>query len=83
MSLKLDIFNGAKFVPAFIPMTYVGVGSIVPSSVYDTVQQVRMVADPTAQPSFLWVVKSRDINYAYSGTVVGDVTVTGYLVNIP
>lgn|SRR5689334_7972516 len=83
MSLKLDIFNGAKYIPTFMPMTYVGAGDFMPSSVYDTVQQVRMAADPSAQPSWLWVVKSRDINYGLSGTVIGDVSVTGYLVNIP
>ena len=83
MSVKLDIHNGVKYVPTFIPMTYVGAGDFVPSSIYDTVQQVRMVADPGAQAPLLWVVKSRDINYGNSGTVVGDVTVRGYFVNIP
>lgn len=83
MSLKFDIFNGAKYMPAWIPMTYVGAGDFVPSSVYITVQQVRMVADPNAQPSYLWVTKSKDINNAYSGTVVGDFAVHGYLINMP
>ena len=83
MSLRLDIFNGSTFMPTFIPMTYVGVGNAAPSSTYYTVQQVRIVVDPSATPSLLWVWKSKDINYAYSGTVAGDFTIHGYLVNIP
>ena len=83
MSLKLDIISGAKYMPVWIPMTYVGAGDFVPSTVYMTVQQVRIVADPNALPSYLWVTKSRDINLGLSGNVVGDVAVTGYFVNIP
>jgi hypothetical protein len=82
-SVKLDIFNGAKYIPTFIPMTYVGAGDFMPSSVYTTLQQVRTVMDPNAQPSYLWVTKSKDINYGNSGTVVGDFEIHGYLVNIP
>jgi hypothetical protein len=83
MSLKLDIFNGAKYIPTWIPMTYVGAGDFSPSTIYETVQQVRIVADPNAQPSYLWVSKGRDVNYGTSGTVVGDFTVRGYLINMP